>query len=294
MEVRVLRYFLAVAQEESISAAAEYLHLTQPTLSRQLMDLEEELGKKLFVRGSRKISLTPDGQRLRRRAVEIVDLVDKTEAEFWESWENVSGELYIGGGEAAAMRLIAAAVRELQTRHPQVRCHLFSGDAGQVTERLDRGLLDFGVLTEPVAPRKYDALRLPAAGTWGVLLCRDSPLAAHDSLRPEQLWDLPLLVPRQAAMTQLLSQWFHRDLEDLRLAGTYDLLCHAELLVEAGAGYALCLEDPGADASGPLCFRPLQPRLETGLDVVWKKYQVLSQASEAFLEILQRRFSPAQ
>ena len=167
MELRVLRYFLAVAREENISAAAEYLHLTQPTLSRQLMDLEAELGKKLFIRGNRKITLTEDGVLLRKRAGEILDLVEKTESEFRSEDEAIAGEIHIGGGESDAMRLVARTARILRTRYPGIHYHLYSGNADDVGERLDKGLLDFGILIEPFDRIKYDALRLPMADRWG-------------------------------------------------------------------------------------------------------------------------------
>jgi len=174
LDVRVLRYFLAVAQEESISGAAGYLHLTQPTLSRQLMDLEEELGKKLFIRGSRKVTLTEDGLLLRKRAGEIVDLVDKTESEFHGAEGDISGDVYIGGGETSAMRLIARTARELQERYPHIRYHLYSGNGDDVAERLDKGLLDFGLFIDRVDLKKYDHFRLPVTDTWGVLMRKDT------------------------------------------------------------------------------------------------------------------------
>ena len=176
MEIRVLRYFLAVAREESISGAAGYLHLTQPTLSRQLMDLEEELGKKLFLRGSRKVTLTEDGLLLRKRAEEILDLVEKTQSEFHETDQaGISGDIYIGGGETQAMRMVAQTARELQADHPQIRYHLYSGNAEDVSERLDKGLLDFGMMIRPFDIKKYDSVQLPATDTWGVLMRKDSP-----------------------------------------------------------------------------------------------------------------------
>ena len=166
MELRVLRYFLAVAREENISAAADYLHLTQPTLSRQLMDLEAELGKKLFIRGNRKITLTEEGVLFRKRANEILDLVEKTEAEFRSVDEILAGDIYIGGGESKAMRLAAQTARSLQMRHPAIHYHLYSGNADDVGERLDKGLLDFGILIEPFDRKKYDSLRLPTRDRW--------------------------------------------------------------------------------------------------------------------------------
>lgn len=293
MEVRVLRYFLAVAQEESISGAAEYLHLTQPTLSRQLMDLEEELGKQLLIRGNRKVTLTEDGMLLRKRAGEIVALVDKTEAEFHETEEDIAGDVYIGAGETDAMRLLAQTARELQSEHPHIRYHLFSGNAQDVTERLDKGLLDFGILIEPADMRKYDYLKLPATDVWGVLMRRDSPLAAKEAIRPADLWGIPILTSRQALIKHDFSNWLGRDFDLLNIVTTYNLVYNASLMVAEGMGYALTLDKlVNTTRDSPLCFRPLEPRIEVGLDVVWKKYQVFSKAAEAFLDRLQARFSP--
>ena len=288
MEIRVLRYFLAVAREGTISGAAEFLHLSQPTLSRQLMDLEAELGKKLFVRGNRRIALTEEGLLLRRRAEEILELVDKTEAEFLAPDEIVTGDIHIGGGETHAMRLIAQVVKDLQREHPQIRCHLFSGNAEDVTDRLDKGLIDFGVLIESANVVKYDSMRLPDVDVWGVLMRRDSPLASRESIAPEDLWDLPLICSRQAMEGNEISGWLRRDYERVNIVATYNLVYNASLLVEEKMGYALCL-DRIVNASGDsaLAFRPLEPRLEARLDVVWKKYQVFSKAAKIFLSRLQ-------
>ena len=292
MDVRVLRYFLAVAQEESISGAAEYLHLTQPTLSRQLMDLEQELGKKLLIRGSRRVTLTEDGLLLRKRAGEIVALVDKTESEFHGTEDDISGELYIGGGETAAMRLIARTARDLQEQCPHIRYHLFSGNADDVMERLDKGLLDFGLLIEPVDLKKYDHFHLPVTDSWGVLMRWDSPLAEKDSIHPKDLWNVPLLISRQSTIEHGLSNWMRRNYNELNIAGTYNLLFNAALMVEAGMGYAVCLDKlvNTMDTSG-LCFRPLAGSQGAGMDIAWKKYQVFSKASQKFLERLQESFS---
>lgn len=292
MDVRVLRYFLAVAQEENISAAAEYLHLTQPTLSRQLMDLEQELGKKLFIRGSRKVTLTEDGLLLRKRAGEIVALVDKTEAEFHETEDDIAGDIYIGGGETSAMRLIAQTAKTLQIRHPQICYHLFSGNADDVMERLDKGLLDFGLLIEPVNLKKYDHIRLPATDTWGVLMRRDSPLAEKTLIQPEDMWELPLLISRQSMIEHGLSNWMKKGLDELHIAATYNLLFNAALMVEAGIGYAICLDKlANTMDTSELCFRPLAESLTAGMHIVWKKYQLFSKASQKFLECLQESFS---
>lgn len=293
MELRVLRYFLAVAREESISAAAASLHLTQPTLSRQLMDLEAELGKTLFVRGNRKVTLTQDGVFLRKRAHEILDLVERTQSAFRHSEEALSGDVYVGGGESDAMRLVARAAGALQAAHPQVHFHLYSGNADDVGERLEKGLLDFGILIGTADLTKYDYLQLPCYDTWGVLMRRDSPLAKKAGIRPEDLWGRPLIVSRQAMIKSNLSNWLRQDFGALNIVSTYNLLFNASLMVEEGLGYALALDrliNTGGDS--PLCFRPLEPVLHSELYVVWKKYQVFSKAAEAFLSLLRAQIAP--
>ncbi len=292
MELRVLRYFLAVAKEESITAASETLHVTQPTLSRQLMELEEEFGKKLFIRGNRKITLTDEGILLRKRAEEIVELVEKTETEITASDEIINGDIYIGGGETDAMRIIAHIVKKLQEKYPQVKYHLFSGNADDVTERLDRGLLDFGVVIEPANIQKYDYLKLPATDTWGVLMRKDSPLAQNTVIKPKDLHNIPLLCSRQSMVGKGMSQWIGKDFEKLNIVATYNLLYNASLMVEEGIGYALSLDKlVNTTGNSALCFKPLEPKLEVGLNIVWKKSQVFSKAAKKFLEMLESELS---
>jgi len=288
MELRVLRYFLAVAQEESISAAAEYLHLTQPTLSRQLMDLEEELGKKLFIRGGRRLTLTEDGLLLRKRASEIIELVEKARAEVMESDETVAGDIYIGCGETDALHLLARSAKTLQQKHPGIHYHISSGDNLDVTERLERGLIDFGLMVGAV-PDKYDSILLPVRDVWGALMLKDHPLAARAELRPEDLRDQPLIISRHSGPE--LSRWMHVDLSQIKVAATYSLLYNASLMVREGLGLALGLDKLiNTTGESPLCFRPLSPRLEMELYIVWKKYQVFSRASEKFLQQLKMDF----
>ncbi|AVQ28000.1 LysR family transcriptional regulator [Fusobacterium ulcerans] len=292
MELRVLRYFLAVAKEESITAASETLHVTQPTLSRQLMELEEEFGKKLFIRGNRKITLTDEGILLRKRAEEIVELVEKTETEITASDEIINGDIYIGGGETDAMRIIAHIVKKLQEKYPQVKYHLFSGNADDVTERLDRGLLDFGVVIEPANIQKYDYLKLPATDTWGVLMRKDSPLAQNTVIKPKDLHNIPLLCSRQSMVGKGISQWIGKDFEKLNIVATYNLVYNASLMVEEGIGYALSLDKlVNTTGNSALCFKPLEPKLEVGLNIVWKKSQVFSKAAKKFLEMLESELS---
>lgn len=292
MEIRVLRYFLAVAREQSISGAAEVLHLSQPTLSRQLMDMEEELGKQLFTRGNRRISLTEEGMFLRKRAEEIIDLVDKTEAEIISSDDMINGDIYIGAGETDAMRLIARVAKKLQEDYPDIRYHIFSGNAEDVIEKLDKGLLDFGLLIAPINMSKYESLMLPAVDTWGVLMRKDSPLAQKELIDPEDLWDKPLLCSRQVFLEKKgLYKWIKKDIEALNIVSTYNLIFNASIMVEEGFGYALTLDKlVKTPEDGVLCFRPLKNGEDAELDIVWKRYQVFSKAAELFLKRLHEAF----
>lgn len=290
MDIRILRYFLAVAREESISGAAKALHLTQPTLSRQLMDLEEELGVKLLNRGKKNqhVTLTEEGILLRRRAEEIIALTDKTIAEFHPTEEIISGDIYIGGGETNAMRLIAKVAKKLQSKYPLIRYHLYSGNADDVAERLDKGLLDFGLFIEPANMERYNYLRLPDTDTWGLLMRKDSPLAAKKSIQAEDLENIPLIVSRQSMVRNELSGWRGGDFDKLNIVATYNLIYNASLMVDEGFGYALCLDRLVFSArNNNFCFRPLEPKLEASLSIAWKKYQVFSKAAEKFLEALQ-------
>lgn len=295
MEIRVLKYFLAVAREQNISAAAESLFLSQPTLSRQLKELEEELGKQLFIRGSRKITLTEEGLLLRKRAEEIVELMDKTEKELLGSDEQVSGEIYIGAGETDGLRLIAKAAKELQAEYPQINYRIISGDAVDIIERLDKGLIDFALLLEPVDISKYSYLKFPVKDVWGVLMRRDCPLAQKKSISPKDLQDMPLIVSRQALDGSELTQWLKNGSEQLNIVSTYNLVYNASLMVDEGLGVALCLDkiiNVSGDSS--LCFRPLKPKLEVGMNLVWKKYQVFSKAAEKFILKMQESINGLQ
>ena len=295
MEIRVLRYFLAIAREGSITNAANFLHVTQPTLSRQIRDLEEELGQKLFIRGSHSMTLTPEGMILRKRAEEIISMVDKTEAEF-NSMENmVSGDIYIGSGETDVIKLVAQIAYELRVSYPGIHYHLYSGNSEDVTERLDKGLLDFGILIQPADISKYDYINLPARDTWGVIMRRDSPLAEKELIRKEDLLGVPLICSRQAISGERrgneFAEWFGEDFDRLDIVTTFNLIYNAAIMVEAGIGYALTIDRIVNTAeSSNLCFRPLEPRLDSGLNVIWKKYQVFSSEAELFLNKLREMF----
>ena len=296
MEIRVLRYFLAVARERNITGAANYLHLTQPTLSRQIHDLEKELGQQLLIRKSHRVELTPEGVLLRKRAEEIIAMVDKTEAEFASMEDTVSGDIYIGSGETQAIRQIAELIKDLGEACPNIHYHLHSGNAEDVTERLDKGLLDFGILIQPADLTKYDYLDLPARDRWGVIMLKDSPLAEKEAIEKNELLEIPLLCSRQVVGSRhsenKFAEWFGTDYEKLNIVATYNLMYNAAILVEAGVGYALTLDKlANTSEDSVLCFRPLRPELESGLNVVWKKYQVFSPAAELFLKTLKERFS---
>jgi DNA-binding transcriptional LysR family regulator len=296
MEFRVLRYFLTVAREGSMTAAAEFLHVTQPTLSRQLKDLEQELGKKLFIRSSHSIFLTDEGMLLRKRAEEIIDMVDKLETEFSSMEETISGDVFIGGGETDAMRQIARVVKDLQLSYPNIRYHLYSGNEDDVTERLDKGLLDFGILIQPADLSKYNYFNIPGKDIWGVVMRKDSPLAYKDSIQAVDLLNVPLICSRQA-MKQTFSKnefadWFGEDFDKLNVVTTYNLAYNAAIMVDEGIGYAITLDKiVNTSSDSNLCFRPLEPRLESGLNIVWKKHQVFSAAADMFLKVIQSKFS---
>lgn len=287
MELRVLHYFLAVVREQSILKAAESLHLSQPTLSTQIRNMEEELGKQLFIRGtkgSRKITLTEEGMILKKRAEEILNLVEKTEKEITLSDNIIMGDIYIGTGETDAFRLLAKAAKELQNAYPGIHYHISSGNAEFVMEQLDKGLIDFGIIFGNVSSEKYNSLKMPAKDIWGVLMRCDSELAKKESISPEDLWDKPLIISHQKNQDVELSTWLKQDLSKLNIVATYNLLFNASLLVDEGLGYAIGLDKIiNITENSNLCFRPLTPKVEAELYIIWKKYQIFSKAAEKFM-----------
>lgn len=286
MELRVLQYFLAVAREQSISGAAEFLHLSQPTLSRQIKDMEKELGKQLLIRGNRRITLTEEGMILCKRAEEIMELVKKTESEITLSDESIAGDIYIGAGESNSVGYIAKAANALRREYPLVHFHIESGDAQTVYEQLDKGLIDFGLLFGNIDLTKYNSISLPTKDTWGVLIPKDSKLAKKDVITPNDLIKEPLIVSRQGITRGELQNWFKLPEEKLNVVATYNLLYNASLLVEEGVGYALCLDKIINTSNCNLCFKPLYPKLEVSMSIVWKKHQVFSKASNKFLDFV--------
>ncbi len=285
MEFRVLKYFLAVARTENISHAAAEMHVSQPALSRQLMDLEKELGVKLLVRNNRRTTLTEAGFLLKKRAEEIAQLMDKTIDELSHVQKGVSGNVRIGCGETAGMRIVACAIHDLQKEYPHVHCNLYSMDGMGVREHLKRGTLDFGVLIQPEAPQDYPHIELAYADCWGVLMRRDSPLAARTAIRAADLDGLPLIVSQQALAGKEFGVWFDKDERELNIVATYTLIYNASLLAEEGVGYVLCLDQLiNLREDSNLVFRPLEPQKLCRLFFIWKKHQVFSEAARLLKE----------
>lgn len=294
MELRVLQYFLAIAREQSIIRAAQSLHLSQPTLSTQIKNLEEELGKQLLIRGSkgtRKVTLTEEGMILRKRAEEILDLVKKTENEITCNEDIIIGDIYIGAGETDAIRLLAKAAKKLKHLYPGIHYHISSGNASYVMEQLDKGLLDFGIVFGTIDLTRYNALKIPVKDKWGVLMRTDSILVQKESISPKDLWDKPLILSQQEDREGILSQWMKRQTSKLNIIATYNLIFNASLLVDEGLGYAICLDKIiNTTGNSNLCFRPLAPKLEDEISIIWKKYQIFSKPAEKFIAVLQKQF----
>ncbi len=289
MELRHLRYFLMIAREGTISGAATALHVSQPSLSRQMQELERDLGVRLFERGSRRVTLTEPGMRLRRRAEEIVDLVGRTEDEFRLTADTLAGEVRVGGGETPAMGLLADVMAELVDAFPLVRFSLFSGNAESVGERLDTGRLDFGVFVGHADLSRYEFLQLPARDRWGAFVREDDPLASLEHVTPADLASRSLILSEQAGRE--MGAWFRRDLEDLDVVATYNLLYNAALLARRGIGVVVSLEGIVETGEGSgLAFRPLEPPMSADIFVAWKRYQSFSPAAEAFLSAVREQW----
>lgn len=292
MEFRVLQYFLAIAREETISKAAESLHITQPPLSRQMKELEEQLGKQLFIRGNRKINLTEEGILLRQRAEEIISLVEKTESEIMHSDTTISGDIYIGNGETEGMRILAKVIDTCHKEYPKIKFHLYSGNSQDVVEKIENGLIDFGVLIEPADISKYDFIKIPVKDKWGVLMRKDSPIASLKSITADTLKKLPLICSSQEIVKNEISGWLNDDYNKLNIVATYNLIYNASLLVEEGSGYALGLDKLiNTSGNSKLCFIPLEPKLEVGLTLIWKKYHLFSKAASYFLNQLRKEIN---
>lgn len=288
MEIRVLEYFLAVAREQSFSKAANALHLTQPTLSRQLKDLEEELGKQLFIRSSKKLSLTDDGMILRKRAEEIIELVRKTESEINNNDEQLSGDIYIGAGETDAVRILAKCFKTMISEHPDLHLHIESGDGIDVLYKLDKGLVDLALILGSIDTSKYDYINLPVYDTWGVLMRKDSALAEKEYITVDDLANEPLIISRQALNKKEINKWFDNRADNLNIIATYNLAYNASLMAEENLGYVLTLDKLINTADSNLKFTPLYPQTTIDIKLVWKKYQINSKAVERFIKEIEK------
>ena len=290
MELRTMRYFLAVAREENMTRAAELLHVTQPTLSKQLKVLEDELGKKLFTRHSFSIQLTEEGSLLRKRAEDLVKMADKITTEFLALDDTLGGDVYFGMAESYQIRHLASAIRQFKSTFSDMRYHITSGDTEQVTEKLDKGVIDFAVLAEEPSAAKYHFLAFPEADLWGVVMKADSPLADKQTVCADDLAGLPLFCSEQG-WNHDISRWCGNKLDELHLEGSFRLSYNGSLFVKEGLGYLLTFQHliDTTPASG-LVFRPLSPILETKIYLIWKKYQVFTPIAERLLEYLKDKF----
>lgn len=295
MEIRALKYFLTTVREGNITKAAKYLNLTQPNLSRQINMLERDIGHKLFERKHNNIELTPEGILLKKRAEEILNMIDKTRAEFNFTDELIAGDIFIGAGETWAISLLASIMRDMQKDYPHIKYSIYSGNSEDITEKLDKGLLDFGVLIDPADLSKYDYLKMPAKDTWGLIMRRDSKLAQKKYIVKKDLYNIPLIVSRQTIQNNMQNndflKWLGGSFSGLEIAATYNLIYNALIMVREGMGYAFALDRLIDNMHNEdICFLPLKPKLESGLNVVWKKNQEFSRASKIFLERMNKSF----
>ena len=290
MELRVLRYFLEVAREGNVTHAAQRLHISQPTLSRQIKELEEELGKKLFNRSNYSVSLTEEGMLLRKRAEDILDMADKTIAEFQALDEINGGDIHIGCAESNGIAPLIQVIQSLQEQYPRIRYHFYSSGTDAVNERLDRGLLDFAIIIQEVDLAKYNYLKMPSKDRWGLIMRKDHPLAEHSCIHLHDLIEIPLILSRQA-MREEMPRWFGETQDKLNVVATYDLLFNTSVMVREGFGCVLGFE--GLVYTGPdsdLCFRPLEPALESPMYIIWRKYQVFNPTAALLMEKLKEKF----
>lgn len=289
MEIRVLKYFLMTAREENITRAAALLHITQPTLSRQLMQLEEELGVKLFHRSKHRIILTDDGMLLKRRAEEIVSLADKTEREFSQKEENLVGELVIGSGELQSSQFLSMLLASFHKKHPQVYFEIYSGNSDNIKERIEKGIIDIGLLVEPVDITRYEFVRLPVKEKWGILVNEDSELAKKERITSKDLINIPLIMSKRETLQKELKNWFGIYSEQIEVAASGNLLYNMAVMAKNRIGIVIT---PKLECQyDGLSFIPLYPELESTTVLVWKKNQAFSPVASAFIEYTQKYVS---
>lgn len=290
MEIRVLRYFLAIAREENMTRAAEQLHISQPSLSKEIKKLEEELGHELFVRTNKSMHLNNVGMLLRKRAEDIIAMADKTAEEFSQLDNIIGGEIRIGCAESYLIKYLAQSIKAFKIQYPNFIFHIFSGDTEPVAERLDRGLLDLAVIVEPPNLSKYNYLTIPESDKWGLVMRRDSPLAEKSEITIDDLYGLPLFCSEQSINADF-PRWCGENMDKLNFAGTFNLAYNGSVFVKEGLGYLLTFEHLiNTSEESELCFRPITPTLETNMYIIWKKYQVFSPIAELFLKKLREDY----
>ncbi len=293
MELRVLKYFITIANEQNISRAAEIIHITQPTLSRQIIDLEEELGVQLFVRNkqNRKFILTDEGVRFYNYAVQITELSEKSIEEFRNNSSQISGKVYIGAGESKSIAFVAVAFKKIRVSHPKIEISLFSSDSGIICERLDRGLCDFGIFIGFKNVEKYNHLTLPQKDRWGLITNKDNPLAKYKSIKKENLLEHyePLLISAQVLKRRELLDWFGGSMEKYNIIGSYNLIYNASIFAKEKIASCITLEglsDISSESS--LCFVPLEPPIYSEVYLAWKKDRELSKAASLLLDEIKK------
>lgn len=286
MEFRLLKYFLMVAREENITKAANLLHITQPTLSRQLMQLEEQLGVTLFKRSKHRIILTEDGMLLRRRAQEILTLMDKTQQELTKDTNELIGEISIGCGETQNMSYLSQKISKFRQIHSSVKFNIHSTTADEIKERIENGLLDIGLVIEPVDISKYNFIRLPQKEEWGILIHHQHKLASKTFITAQDLVNEPLIITKRPAVQNELINWFNKSLENLNIVATYNLILNAANMVQHQIGLALCFNLNFDKFYQDLRFIPLYPALQTGAVLIWKKDQIYAPATLRFIDFI--------
>lgn len=287
MELRTLRYFLKVCEIENITRAATELNTTQPNLTRQLYQLEEELNQTLLIRGKRRITLTEEGKYLRKQAQDIINMADHTENVLRSFQDNIAGEVYIGAAESMAMKFVGKIIRESRNQYPGIHYHINSGNAKDITDKLDHGLLDFGIIVEPVDFDKYNYMELPVKDTWGILMQKKSPLAEKESICPENLLDKPLYASSEFLNIPGIKEWLGETYLNFNPVMTFNLITNAALMIESGGGYVFSFE--GLSYTGvddPLTFRPLFPKIQASLYLIWRKYETFSNSAGKFLSFI--------
>lgn len=287
VELRVLNYFLTVAREKTISKAAEVLHLTQPTLSKQLKELEEELGVKLFNRGNRSITLTEEGIYLAKRGKEILALVELTTSNLHVN-DIIGGQIAIGAGETRAFEFVGERLHKIRMNYPEINFQIYSGNADDVLEKIDHGVLDFGLVINPVDKQKYQYLQLPLVDNWGLLVNNSHNLASNKYIEPNDIKQIPLLISSQTLVDSQLAEWLGGNLDQLTIIGSYNLLYNASLLVKENIASALCIDGILNTTATNLTFIPLWPPITATINIVWKRNATFSNAAKVFLQLIQK------